>query len=119
MKICFNNLFPPMNKLGALLLFVLLLISYTTLKADDKFTDMNTVKVSFTKMPNNDLNIEISSFTQKKVDLYFFSSEGSLVKHIKTTTQRTATVKDMEKGAYLYQVFEKDKELKSGKLIFK
>jgi hypothetical protein len=118
MKICFN-LFPPTSKLIVIVVSMLLILSYTRLKADNNINNYNKIEVTFTQMPNNDLNIRINAVTAKELDLYFFSTEGKLVDHIKTLTQKTTIVKNLKRGSYLYQFFEKDKELKSGELVFK
>ncbi len=36
MKICFNNFFPPFSRLIAIIVCMLLLLSYTRLKAENK-----------------------------------------------------------------------------------
>ena len=55
MKICFNNFFPPVNKLIAIVVCMLLLLSYTKLKAADR---------SGCLVEKKNLNIKINTLIQ-------------------------------------------------------
>ncbi len=48
MKICFN-MFPPANKLIALIACALLLLSYSRLKADNKKDNLKNIEVAYHK----------------------------------------------------------------------
>ena len=52
MKICFN-LFPPANKLIALLVCLLLILSYTRLKAETRLNNFKNTEKSAEKNINN------------------------------------------------------------------
>ncbi|CAN5766112.1 hypothetical protein BH11BAC4_BH11BAC4_07820 [soil metagenome] len=53
MKICFN-LFPPTQKLAAILIGILLISSYTKLKAANKLNNYNNTTQAFMKARGNE-----------------------------------------------------------------
>lgn len=55
MKICFN-LFPPVNKLIALLVCLLLIVIYTRLKAEKNNYGINSKSVSYKELRNNTMD---------------------------------------------------------------
>jgi hypothetical protein len=65
MKICFN-LIPPVNKLIALIVCMLLILSFTKLKADNNPTNFDTAKVSFRQMTNVDAKTSINRIFNNK-----------------------------------------------------
>ena len=64
MKTCFN-LFPPVNKLIALLVCILLILAYTKSKAQNKIKKYNTTDISFTQISNDHLNSQTNTLLQK------------------------------------------------------
>ena len=61
MKICFN-LFPPANKLIAILVCILLFLAYTRSKAENRITNVDGTEFSFVQKSNDKKHSAIKSF---------------------------------------------------------
>jgi len=75
--------------------------------------------IHFSKASNGKINVQVITEQTKKVALYLFNTDGDLVKKLDTDTKQIYVVSGINEGQYLYQCFENDTQLKSGKLIVK
>lgn len=75
--------------------------------------------IHFSKSVNGKINVEVITDQPKKVALYLFSAHGELIKKLDTNTKLVNEVSGINEGQYLYQCFENDTQLKSGKLMVK
>lgn len=110
------NLQEIMIKCFAIFSCMMLLILFTS-NASNNRSSVGKTMIYFSKTNKGKMNVQIKTALNKNVELYFFNSSGELVKKIETETKNVITVQSFEKGQYLYQCFEKDTQLKSGKLI--
>lgn len=74
-------------------------------------------QIHFSKAANGKINVQVITEQSKKVALYLFSANGELIKKLDTNTKWVNQVSGINDGQYLYQCFENDTQLKSGKLI--
>jgi hypothetical protein len=79
----------------------------------------NKTLIHFSKSINGKINVQVITEQPKKVALYLFSAQGELIKKLDTNTKLVNEVSGINEGQYLYQCFENDTQLKSGKLIVK
>lgn len=63
--------------------------------------------------------IHIKSVEKNPLDLFVFEIDGTLVRHFKMTEGDHKKLADLERGAYVYQVFKGDEMSESGKINFK
>ena len=64
MKICFN-IFPPTNKLIAILVCMLLILSYTRLKAEKRLNNFNNTVLIFKQACIKNTDAKINSVAEK------------------------------------------------------
>ncbi|MEJ7627113.1 MAG: hypothetical protein WKF35_09630 [Ferruginibacter sp.] len=111
------NITSATYKAIALIICFLLVLIYNKSKANNN-AESKKIHVKFIQLTNNAVSVEIRS-GKNTVDLYLFSSEGRLEKNIKIINTEKKIISNLEKGTYLYQCFENDLQLQSGKLILK
>jgi len=112
------NITPVTYKAIALIICFLLVLIYNKSRANNN-EESKRLHVKFIQLTNNTVSVEIRSGKNNTVDLYLFSSEGRLEKNIKIINTEKKIISNLEKGTYLYQCFENDLQLQSGKLILK
>ena len=69
--------------------------------------------------PSYDGNITISTTLADTLHFYIFDLEGTLINQTILTNKEKKTVSNLNKGTYMYDVFEKDESIEEGKLIVK
>ena len=98
--------------------FALLILFFYKSKAADNNSSYSYGKtmIFFSQTSKGNINVQVKALKTKNVELYIFNTSGELVHKLVTDTKSINTLQGMHKGQYLYQCFEKDIELKSGKL---
>jgi hypothetical protein len=110
--------YPVFYKIIALLICFLLVLLYNKSKADDFFSADRT-RVKFIQLSKTAVSVKIRSESGNMVELFLFSPGGELEKSIKVDPAKKTLIENLKTGLYLYQCFENDIELNSGKLILK
>ncbi len=111
------NFYVLMYKAIAVTACIMLLMFFYKAKATKSNNLFAKTTIYFSKAPEEKINVKIITAQPRKVQLYLFSAGGDLVKKLETDTKQVQTLNGIKKGQYLYQCFEKDIQLKSGKLI--
>ena len=101
----------------AFLSCVALVMFFFKSKAMDTGGNMVATEVLFTQSESGDISVQVNAPGDKTVQLYLFTAAGEFVNKLETTTKTICTLKGIGRGQYLYQCFEKDLQLKSGKLL--
>jgi hypothetical protein len=117
------------------LLFVslLLLVSFSAFAQKDFESTSNTVptdsnlktksvkgKTVVRLYPNPSYGkVSVSANTSSSLHFYVFDMEGTLVFQAVLNNKTKKTINHLEKGTYLYDVFEKDESIEEGKIIIK
>lgn len=101
----------------AFLTCLALLMFFLNSKATDTGTNLAATEVLFTQSKTGDITVQVNAPVDKKVQLYLFRASGEFLKKLETTTKTICPLKGIGRGQYLYQCFEKDLQLKSGKLL--
>jgi len=70
----------------------------------------------FSKTTNGKINVQIKAVRNSNVEFYLFDFAGELTEKKIIETKSILTLSEIKKGEYLYQCFEKDIQLTSGKL---
>ena len=63
--------------------------------------------------------IHIKSIEKNPLDLFVFEIDGTLVRHFKMSHGDHKKLSDLDRGAYVYQVFKGDEMSESGKINIK
>ena len=63
--------------------------------------------------------IHIKSVEKNTLDLFVFEIDGTLVRHFKMSEGDHKRLSDLDRGAYVYQVFKGDEMSESGKINIK
>jgi len=63
--------------------------------------------------------IHIKSIEKNTLDLFVFEVDGTLVRHFKMSEGDHKRLSDLDRGAYVYQVFKGDEMSESGKINIK
>ena len=120
-----NNLHtnPLLFKLIVLVTCFMLVILYNKSKAGD-ITPVayshSRVAVSFShSLERNELKVTVKANTGANFQLFIFSTDGLLVKEVAVSTQKITTIKNLKRGIYLFDCFDKDTRLTSGSLTIK
>lgn len=116
MKITMNY-YAMLVKSIAFVTCILLLMFFLNSNAMDNGTNPAATQVLFTQSKTGDITFQVNALADKKVQLYLFRASGEFVKKLETTTKTICPLKGIGRGQYLYQCFEKDLQLKSGKLL--
>ncbi|HEV7620409.1 MAG TPA: T9SS type A sorting domain-containing protein [Flavisolibacter sp.] len=69
--------------------------------------------------PSYDGKISISTNRTDTLHFYIFDLEGTLINQTVLTNKAQKTITDLNKGTYIYDVFEKDESIEEGKIIVK
>jgi hypothetical protein len=69
--------------------------------------------------PSYDGTITISTTLTDTLHFYIFDLEGTLINQTILTSKEKKTVTNLNKGTYMYDVFQKDESIEEGKLIVK
>ena len=67
----------------------------------------------------NELNVTVQAPTETSLQLFIFTLDGKLVKEVVVTTLSITTIRNLEKGYYMYECFNKDTRMKNGTLLIK
>lgn len=77
-------------------------------------------KVAVKLYPNPSYGkINVSSNAEGTLHFYIFDLDGTLVHQTVLSNKERKTIEHLKKGTYLYDVFEKDESIESGKIIVK
>jgi hypothetical protein len=110
-------------KTALLITCFMLVILYNKSKAAEVPTTSfatNRVAVNFSHdIEKNELTIRVKSSSEAIMQLFIFSTDGILIKEVAVNAHKTTTVKGLKKGFYLYECFDKDERMKSGRLTIK
>lgn len=91
--------------------------SQTLAGNDDKTKKVVKADVHFSKHYTGNVLVEIKAIENKNIELYIFDADGTLVQKIASTNKKSDNLLAMENGQYIYQCFDKDAQLKTGKLF--
>ena len=69
--------------------------------------------------PSYDGTITISTNLKDTLHFYIFDLEGTLINQTILTSKEKKTVTNLNKGTYMYDVFQNDESIEEGKLIVK
>jgi hypothetical protein len=113
---------PVIFKIIVLITCFMLVLIYNKSKAAGMYPSppatYKKVAVSFTQnVATKELKVFIKADAKKIMQLYFFSVDGKLVKKISVNARQETIVNDLQKGMYLYECFDNDLKLQSGKLV--
>jgi hypothetical protein len=84
---------------------------------NDPVKKINKAAVQFTRHVSGKIFVELRAIGNKNIDLYIFDTEGTLVKKITTASIKADHLFPLNNGQYIYQCFENDEQLKTGKLF--
>jgi hypothetical protein len=84
---------------------------------NDRVKKVNKTAVHFNRDVNGNIHVEIKAVENKNIDLYIFDSEAVLVKKITTASIKADHLFTLNNGQYIYQCFDNDVQLKTGKLF--
>jgi len=63
--------------------------------------------------------LSVSASTSSSLHFYVFDVEGTLVFQAVLHNKERSTIENLKKGTYVYDVFEKDESIESGKILIK
>ncbi len=111
-----NNIQTTVIRIVLIVSCAILVLIYNNSQAANgsRFTKTH---ISFKQLSNNDISLKLKSSVATQIQFYLFTADGKLVKKIEASNSSESVIKNPGMGIYLYQCFEKDKALKSGKLI--
>lgn len=118
-----NNLHanPLLFKMAFLVTCFMLVILYNKAKAADvkpAITPSSKVVINFTNdTKKKELSVTVKADTEATLQLFIFSPEGILIKEVAVSAQQVTRIKNLEKGYYMYECFNKDERMKSGNLF--
>ena len=110
------NFYALIYKSIAFLACAILLLFFTKSRANSINNSYGNTIIYFSQAAKGNINVQIKADKIKNVELYIFTAGGELVEKLETDTKSIHTLLRVEKGEYLYQCFEKDNQLKIGKL---
>lgn len=112
---------PLLFRMIALVTCFMLVILYNKTKAGE-INPVSTYKVVINfshDVKNKELNITVRANTIASLQLFLFSPEGVLIKEVSVSSLKVTTIKNLDRGYYLYECFNRDARMKSGSLIIK
>ena len=65
---------------------------------------------------NNDLAVSVKTSKNINIRFYMFTVDGRLIKELNIYGSNKISIKQLEKGIYIYDFFSNDKRLKNGKI---
>jgi len=97
----------------------MLVMLYNKSKAADRHPNCaNRVAVIFKQdIAKKELKVMLKANLSNPVEIYFFTVEGRLAKQVTVNNKQETIIKDLKKGTYLYECFNNEVNLKSGKLV--
>lgn len=63
--------------------------------------------------------ISVSAVTSGKLNFYVFDLEGTLIYQAVLTNKERKNIENLQKGTYIYDVFQNDESVEEGKIIIK
>lgn len=111
------NFYMILYKGIAFLVCMLLLMFFYNTKAINTENKFAKTTIYFSKASKGKIKVQIITAKPKQVELYLFNAGGELIKKLETDTKQISLLQGIHEGQYLYQCFEKDIELISGKLM--
>ncbi len=117
------HIHPILPKMALLVACFMLVIVYNKSKAADipanLFTN-NRATINFkTDSEKNELMISLKSGRSAIMQLFIFSPDGILIKEVAVSAHKITTIKNLQKGLYLYECFDNNERMKSGSLVIK
>jgi hypothetical protein len=114
---------PILIKMALLITCFMLVMLYNQSKAavlPTAIATSNRVTVNFINdAEKNELTIRVKSRTEAPLQLFIFSIDGILIKEVPVNSRQSTSIKSLKKGLYLFECFDKDERMKSGKLMIK
>ncbi|MBC7866546.1 MAG: T9SS type A sorting domain-containing protein [Gloeobacteraceae cyanobacterium ES-bin-316] len=101
----------------AFLASTMMLFAFHNSNAIGTSSGIGKTRIYFSKATKGKIIVQIKTTDNKDVELYLFNAGGELVQKKETNTGDIITLHGVKQGHYLYQCFEKDIQLKSGKLM--
>ncbi|MEX0636371.1 MAG: hypothetical protein WD135_06360 [Ferruginibacter sp.] len=83
----------------------------------DDIKKVSKTAIHFSRHHTGKVLVEIKALENQNIELYIFDAEGILVKKIDAFNKKTDKTIELYYGQYIYQCFDKDTQLKSGKLF--
>lgn len=109
---------PAIFKIIILITCFMLVMLYNKSKAADRHPCTNKIAVVFRQdFSKKELTVIVKANLSNPVQLYFFTIDGRLAKQISVNSKQETVIKDLKKGTYLYECFNDEVNLKSGKLV--
>lgn len=113
-------------KITALLIVMLFCVSgaSASMSTDTIFIQKNNILKSHRISLYPDANQKVVFFSVrgeegKVYQLYVFDLDGRLVRQAETRNKQTTILKDIQKGAYLFEVFSDDKRIGNGQIAIR
>ena len=100
----------------------MLIICNTSIASRKPLPSYTSTRVAVTfenNIEKNELKIKIKSRTGTAMKLFIFTPDGILINGVAVAANEITIVKSLEKGLYLYECFDKDERMKSGRLLIK
>ncbi len=83
----------------------------------DDIKKVSKTTIHFSRQYTGKVLVEIKALENQNVELYIFDAEGILVQEIESFHKKIDNTLELNYGQYIYQCFDKDTQLKSGKLF--
>jgi hypothetical protein len=84
---------------------------------DDRIKKADKTEVYFSRHHTGNVLVEIKAIENKNTAVYIFDAEGALVQRMDAAAKKIDNVLALPNGQYFYQCFNKDAQLKTGKLF--
>jgi hypothetical protein len=84
---------------------------------DNRIKKAAKTEVHFSRHHSGNVLVEIKAIENKNTAVFIFDAEGDLVQKMEAGAKKIDNVLVLPNGQYLYQCFNKDAQLKTGKLF--
>lgn len=84
---------------------------------DNRIKKAAKTEVHFSRHQSGNVLVEIKAMENKNTAVFIFDAEGDLVHKMEAGAKKIETVLALPNGQYFYQCFNKDAQLKIGKLF--
>ena len=84
---------------------------------DNRIRKSDKTEVHFSRHHSGNVLVEIKAIENKNTAVYIFDAEGALVQRMEAGAKKIVNVLSLPNGQYIYQCFNKDAQLKTGKLF--
>jgi hypothetical protein len=84
---------------------------------DNRIKKAVKTEVQFSRHHSGNVLVEIKAMDNKNTAVYIFDAEGDLVQNMEAGAKEIVNVLALPNGQYFYQCFNKDAQLKTGKLF--